>query len=176
LQEAFVALGANIADRESSLTEAIRRLQADAELEVRRVSKVYETAPVGFTDQPSFLNMAVCISTDLDPVALLRRLLAIEQEMGRVRDVRWGPRNIDLDLLVYGDAFMETPELTLPHPRMGQRAFVLVPLRDVWPEEIPFPWEAELKAFSLEVEGIKRFAEWDGQGLRKELQGYAENR
>jgi 2-amino-4-hydroxy-6-hydroxymethyldihydropteridine diphosphokinase len=176
VQEAFVALGANMGDRESSLAEAIRRLQADAELEVRRVSKVYETAPVGFTDQPSFLNMAVCIGTDLNPVALLRRLLAIEQEMGRVRDVRWGPRNIDLDLLLHGEASMETPELTLPHPRMGQRAFVLVPLRDVWPEQIPFPWEEELSAFSMDEEGIKRFADWDGQGLRKELHGYAEDR
>jgi 2-amino-4-hydroxy-6-hydroxymethyldihydropteridine diphosphokinase len=171
-----VALGANMGDRDSSLAEAIRRLRADAELDVLRISKVYETAPIGFTDQPSFLNMAVCIGTDLDPVVLLRRLLAIEQEMGRVRDVRWGPRNIDLDLLVHGDAFMETPELTLPHPRMGQRAFVLVPLRDVWPEKIPFSWEAELKVFSLEEEGIKLYAEWDGQGLRKELQGYAEDR
>jgi 2-amino-4-hydroxy-6-hydroxymethyldihydropteridine diphosphokinase len=169
VQEAFVALGANMGDRESSLAEAIRWLQADAEIEVRRISKVYETAPVGFTDQPSFLNMAVSLVTDLDPVPLLRRLLAIEQEMGRVRDVRWGPRNIDLDLLVHGEASMESPELTLPHPRMRQRAFVLVPLRDVWPKEIPFPWVAELSAFSMEEEGIKRFADWDGQGLRKEL-------
>ncbi|MCD9026316.1 2-amino-4-hydroxy-6-hydroxymethyldihydropteridine diphosphokinase [Cohnella silvisoli] len=169
MQEAFVALGANLGDRESSLTEAIRRLQADPYLEVRRVSAVYETAPVGFTDQPSFLNMAVSLVTELDSILLLRRLLAIEQEMGRVRDIRWGPRIIDLDLLVHGDVPMETSELTLPHPRMGQRAFVLVPLRDVWPEEAPFPWEAELSAFSLAEEGIKRFAEWNGEGLRKEL-------
>ncbi|TFE24098.1 2-amino-4-hydroxy-6-hydroxymethyldihydropteridine diphosphokinase [Cohnella luojiensis] len=168
MQEAYVALGANLGDRESSLTEAVRRLQADSELEVRRISDVYETAPVGFTDQPSFLNMAVCLGTDLDPVSLLRRLLAIEQEMGRVRDVRWGPRNIDLDLLVHGEASLDTPELTLPHPRMGQRAFVLVPLKDVWPAGKPFPWERELSAFSMQEEGIARFAGWDGQGLRKE--------
>ena len=72
---------------------------------------------MGFTDQPSFLNMAVHLRTELDPISLLRRLLAIEQEMGRVRDVRWGPRNIDLDLLVYGEVeTLDTPELTLPHP------------------------------------------------------------
>jgi 2-amino-4-hydroxy-6-hydroxymethyldihydropteridine diphosphokinase len=169
VQEAFVALGANLGDRESSLTEALRRLQADPELEVHLVSAAYETAPVGFTDQPSFLNMAVYLSTELDSVALLRRLLAIEQEMGRVRDVRWGPRNIDLDLLVHGEVSMETPELTLPHPRMGQRAFVLVPLREIWPREIPFPWESELAAFNLEEEDIKHFAVWDGLELRKEL-------
>lgn len=168
MQEAYVALGANLGDRESSLAEAVGRLQADRELEVRRVSAIYETAPVGYTDQPSFLNMAVCLSTELDPLALLRRLLAIEQEMGRVRDVRWGPRNIDLDLLVHGEAKADTPELTLPHPRMGQRAFVLVPLRDVWPNDILFPWEAELSSFSLQEEGIARYAGWDGHGLRKE--------
>ncbi|WP_239619021.1 2-amino-4-hydroxy-6-hydroxymethyldihydropteridine diphosphokinase [Cohnella mopanensis] len=166
--EAYVALGANLGDRESSLTEALNRLQADTELEVLRISAAYETAPVGFTDQPSFLNMAVSLTTELDPITLLRRLLAIEQEMGRVRDVRWGPRNIDLDLLLYGETTMDTPELTLPHPRMGQRAFVLVPLRDIWPKEILFPWEAELSAFSLQEEGIARYAEWDGHGLRKE--------
>ncbi len=168
MQEAYVALGANLGNRESSLTDAIRRLQEDSGLEVVRISAAYETAPVGYTDQPSFLNMAVCLRAEMDPVSLLRRLLAIEQEMGRVRDIRWGPRNIDLDLLVYGDESLDTPELTLPHPRMGQRAFVLVPLRDIWPEEDPFPWQAELTAFSLEEEGIARFAEWDGQGLRKE--------
>jgi 2-amino-4-hydroxy-6-hydroxymethyldihydropteridine diphosphokinase len=165
VQEAFVALGANLGDRESSLRDALRRLADDPELEVRSISSVYETAPVGFTDQPSFLNMAVCLGTDLEPIELLRRLLAIEQEMGRVRDVRWGPRNIDLDLLLYGEMSMETPELTLPHPRMGQRAFVLVPLRDIWPNQASFPWEAELAAFSLQEEGIKRWAQWSGQGL-----------
>lgn len=168
MREAYVALGANLGDRETSLAEAIRRLQADSELEVRRVSAVFETAPVGYTDQPSFLNMAVCLGTELDPIGLLRRLLTIEQEMGRVRDVRWGPRNIDLDLLVHGEATADTPELTLPHPRMGQRAFVLVPLRDIWPEETPFPWESELSVFSLQEEGIARYAEWDGLKLRKE--------
>jgi 2-amino-4-hydroxy-6-hydroxymethyldihydropteridine diphosphokinase len=165
VQEAYVALGANLGDRETSLREALRRLADDPELEVRSISSVYETAPVGFTDQPSFLNMAVCLGTDLEPIELLRRLLAIEQEMGRVRDVRWGPRNIDLDLLVYGEMSMETPELTLPHPRMGQRAFVLVPLWDIWPKQASFPWEAELAAFSLLEEGIKRWAQWSGQGL-----------
>jgi len=154
-----------LGDRESSLKEAIRRLREDGDLEVDRISAVYETAPVGYTDQPAFLNMTARLKTGLDPVALLRRLLAIEQEMGRVRTIRWGPRTIDLDLLVYGDTTMDTTELTLPHPRMGERAFVLVPLRDVWPEEIPFPWATELSAFDLQEEGITRFAEWDIQGL-----------
>ncbi|MFC5468536.1 2-amino-4-hydroxy-6-hydroxymethyldihydropteridine diphosphokinase [Cohnella suwonensis] len=173
--EAYVALGANLGDREQSLAEAVRRLQVEPGVELLRVSAAYETAPVGYTDQPSFLNMAVALNTELEPVELLRRLLAIEQEMGRVRDVRWGPRNIDLDLLVHGETSMDTPELTLPHPRMGQRAFVLVPLRDAWPEEKPFPWARELSAFSLEEEGIARYAAWnpaDGE-LRKESKHHA---
>lgn len=161
MKEAFVALGANIGDRESSLKEALRRLGNDPELEIDRISSVYETAPVGFTDQPAFLNMAVSLGTKLEPLMLLRRLLEIEQEMGRVRDVRWGPRNIDLDLLVYEEARMDSTELTLPHPRMGERAFVLVPLREIWPPDLSFPWEAELSGFSMQAEGISRWAEWD---------------
>lgn len=168
MQEAYVALGANLGDRESSLAEALRRLADEPGMELRRISPIYETAPVGFTDQPSFLNMTVCLGTDLEPLELLHRLLAIEQEMGRVREVRWGPRNIDLDLLLYGQVLTDMPELTLPHPRMGQRAFVLVPLHDIWPAEQVFPWEAQLTAFSLEEEGITRWAVWDGPSLRKE--------
>ncbi|WP_373232998.1 2-amino-4-hydroxy-6-hydroxymethyldihydropteridine diphosphokinase [Cohnella sp.] len=169
MQEAFVALGANIGDRESSLKEALRRLANDPGLKVRRISSVYETAPVGFTDQPAFLNMTVSLETELEPLTLLRRLLEIEQEMGRVRDVRWGPRNIDLDLLVYGEVSMESTELTLPHPRMGERAFVLVPLREIWPPHSTFPWEAEFSSFSLQEEGISRWADWDGLEQRKEI-------
>lgn len=165
MQDAYVALGANLGDRESALNEAIRRLRADPELEVLRISPAYETAPVGYTDQPSFLNMALGLRTALGPVALLRRLLAIEQEMGRVRDIRWGPRNIDLDLLVYGEESIDTPELTLPHPRMGERAFVLVPLQDVWPDESPFPWMEELSSFSLQEEGISLYNSSEERGL-----------
>ncbi|KIL34977.1 2-amino-4-hydroxy-6-hydroxymethyldihydropteridine pyrophosphokinase [Cohnella kolymensis] len=168
MQEAYVALGANIGDRAASLTEAVRRIADERGLDLRRMSPIYETAPVGFTNQPSFLNMTVCLGTDLEPLELLHRLLGIEQEMGRIREVRWGPRNIDLDLLLYGQVQMETPELTLPHPRMGERAFVLVPLHDIWPAREVFPWEAELKAFSVEKEGITRWAVWDGQRIRKE--------
>lgn len=158
-----MALGANLGDREASLREALKRLAAEPGMETRAISPVYETAPVGYTDQPSFLNMVVRLSTGLSPVEVLRRLLAIEREMGRVRDIRWGPRNIDLDLLLVGETSMDTPELTLPHPRMGERAFVLVPLQDAWPEGKPFPWAGELGAMSLEQEGIKQWAIWQGE-------------
>lgn len=157
--EAYIGLGTNMGDRDALLREALARIGAEPGLSVARISPVYETAPVGYTDQPAFLNMAVRVNTELDALTLLRRLLAIEREMGRVREVRWGPRNIDLDLLVADGAAMETPELTLPHPRMEERAFVLVPLRDVWPEDRPFPWARQLAAFDWEAEGIVRRAE-----------------
>ncbi|WP_127534442.1 2-amino-4-hydroxy-6-hydroxymethyldihydropteridine diphosphokinase [Paenibacillus kobensis] len=134
LIEAYVALGSNIGDRELTLRAAIERLAAHCEIVVERVSDIYETDPVGYTDQPAFLNMAAAIRTSLVPDELLDTLLDIEQQLGRVRDIRWGPRTIDLDLLLYNGVTKDTDRLTLPHPRMMERAFVLVPLRDVLTE------------------------------------------
>jgi 2-amino-4-hydroxy-6-hydroxymethyldihydropteridine diphosphokinase len=130
---AAIALGSNLAseygDREASLREALRRI---AELaEVKAVSSFYDTAPVGYLDQPRFLNGAAVVETSLDPLALLHGLLAIEHAMGRERIVAKGPRVIDLDLLLYGDHVMNTAELTLPHPEMHTRRFVLEPLAEV---------------------------------------------
>ncbi|MCQ6563693.1 2-amino-4-hydroxy-6-hydroxymethyldihydropteridine diphosphokinase [Paenibacillus mendelii] len=129
--QAYIALGSNMGDREQMLREALRLLQEHASIDVLRVSNVYETDPVGYTDQSSFLNMAAALETTLEPMPLLRAMLLIEQQLGRKRDVRFGPRTIDLDLLLYEDVRMEEDELILPHPRMMERAFVLVPLRDV---------------------------------------------
>ncbi len=132
---AAIALGSNLESRfggrEANLTEAIRRL---AELgEVRAVSAFYDTEPVGYVDQPRFLNGALVLETGLAPVELMRGLLEVEREMGRVREgvAAKGPRVIDLDLLLYGDAVLETPELTLPHPAMAERRFVLEPLAEI---------------------------------------------
>ncbi|WP_051421847.1 2-amino-4-hydroxy-6-hydroxymethyldihydropteridine diphosphokinase [Cohnella panacarvi] len=160
MQEAYVALGANLGDREASLRGALSKLASESGIELHAISRVYETAPVGYKDQPSFLNLVAKVGTQRTPLELLRRLLGIEQEMGRVRDVRFGPRIIDLDLLLVGETSMNTPELTLPHPRMGERAFVLVPLRDVWPKGRDFPWSSELGGMSLEQEGVKEWANW----------------
>lgn len=130
-KHAYVALGSNMGDRESLLRQAIEELDSRTGIRVSRVSAVYETAPVGYTDQPAFLNMAIALETQLSPIELLRQLLDAEKLLGRVRDIRWGPRTIDLDLLLYEDVSMDTEELQLPHPRMLERSFVLVPLHDV---------------------------------------------
>ncbi|MDF2837017.1 MAG: 2-amino-4-hydroxy-6-hydroxymethyldihydropteridine pyrophosphokinae [Paenibacillus sp.] len=129
--EAYIALGSNMGDREAHLMRAIAELDAQPGIVVTKVSGIYETDPVGYTDQPAFLNMAVAIRTSLGPLELLRTQLRLESLLGRIRQVRWGPRTIDLDLLLYDNVRMDLEELTLPHPRMMERAFVLVPLHDV---------------------------------------------
>jgi 2-amino-4-hydroxy-6-hydroxymethyldihydropteridine diphosphokinase len=128
---AYVGVGANLGDRERTIREAIRLLGA----EVVAVSELRETEPWGYADQPAFLNGAVALETERTPRGLLDRLLEVERELGRVRDgPRYGPRAIDLDLLLYGDAVVDEPGLELPHPRLHERAFALEPLLDLDPE------------------------------------------
>ncbi|MCA0758363.1 2-amino-4-hydroxy-6-hydroxymethyldihydropteridine diphosphokinase [Paenibacillus sp. N4] len=129
--EAYVALGSNIGNREQLLKDAIDRLDGSPGIQVCRVSGIYETDPVGYTEQPPFLNMVIAVRSEHSPVGLLHRLFEIEKQLGRVRDIRFGPRTIDLDLLLYDNVLMDQEELTLPHPRMMERSFVLVPLQDV---------------------------------------------
>ena len=132
---AYIGLGSNLGDREKHLQQAVFLLNREPHVRVEQCSRVYETDPVGYTEQPAFLNMVAKISTTLSPEPLLDVCLRIEQALGRVRNVRWGPRTIDLDLLLYGDLSLETPRLCLPHPRMHERLFVLIPLLEVLPEE-----------------------------------------
>jgi len=133
--QAAIALGSNLGsrfgDREANLREAVRRTGALGE--VRAVSSFYDTEPVGYREQPRFLNGALVLETELEPVALLRGLLAVERAMGRERvgAVVKGPRVIDLDLLLYGNVVLATKELTLPHPEMVERRFVLEPLAEI---------------------------------------------
>ncbi|WP_042203345.1 2-amino-4-hydroxy-6-hydroxymethyldihydropteridine diphosphokinase [Paenibacillus camerounensis] len=133
--EAYIALGANLGNREGTLKEALQRLDRHEAIEVVRCSSIYETEPVGYLDQPQFLNMAAALRTTLAPEALLQAMLEIENQLGRVRDIRYGPRTVDLDLLWVDGQTLDTPELTLPHPRMMERAFVLVPLSDIVPQD-----------------------------------------
>jgi 2-amino-4-hydroxy-6-hydroxymethyldihydropteridine diphosphokinase len=133
--EAYIALGANLGDREGTLVEALNRLHGHEAIRIVRCSGVYETDPVGYLDQPQFLNMAAAVSTTLGPESLLEVMLEIETGLGRTRDIRNGPRTVDLDLLWMEGQSLDTPHLTLPHPRMLERAFVLFPLNDIVPQD-----------------------------------------
>ncbi|QQZ09515.1 2-amino-4-hydroxy-6-hydroxymethyldihydropteridine diphosphokinase [Heyndrickxia vini] len=129
---AYISMGSNIGDREKNLKDACASLK-DNGLELLAESSVYETDPVGYTDQGEFLNIVVKVKTELLPEQLLKKCLEIEKELGRTRDVRWGPRTIDLDILLYNNENVETEHLVIPHPRMHERAFVLVPLIEIDP-------------------------------------------
>lgn len=129
----YIGLGANLGDREATLRRAIALLSAETEVEVVAVSTLRETDPVGIIEQPRFLNGAVAAETTLGPQALLETLLRIERELGRVRSERWGPRTLDLDLLVYGDEIVDEPGLRVPHPRVHERRFALEPLAELDP-------------------------------------------
>lgn len=126
---AYLSIGTNLGEREQNLIEAVQLLQKD--VHVTDVSAIYETAPVGVTDQPSFLNICVALETTLNAEQLLTICQGVEQELGRVRLYRWGPRSIDLDILLFNHENIETESLIVPHERMFERAFVLVPLTDI---------------------------------------------
>jgi 2-amino-4-hydroxy-6-hydroxymethyldihydropteridine diphosphokinase len=130
---AFVGIGSNLGDREAHLRRAIELLSAEEGIEIAAVSEIRETDPVGPVEQAQFLNGAVLVETDLAPRELLARLLDIERRMGRVRSERFGPRTIDLDLLLYGNEIVDEPGLTVPHPRLHERRFALEPLAELDP-------------------------------------------
>lgn len=129
---AYLSLGSNLGDRLDMLSRAVRSLEQPG-TRVLQVSSVYETAPQGKTDQPDFLNIAVRVETALAPPDLLVHVQQVELALGRVRTVRWGPRTVDIDILLYGGEIVAWPELELPHPRMLERAFVLIPLLELDP-------------------------------------------
>ena len=161
---AYIALGANLGDRERTLRSAIAALRQLGSVEA--VSSFYETAPVGMVEQPDFVNAVVAFRTALSAEELMAALLRIEQQHGRDRSVSVpkGPRMLDLDLLSYGDVVMETPSLTLPHPALGERRFVLVPLTEIAPQ-----WRhpvSEKTAATLLSELLQRDGEFS-QPLRK---------
>jgi 2-amino-4-hydroxy-6-hydroxymethyldihydropteridine diphosphokinase len=131
---AYIGIGANLGDRAQTISRALARLAEQDGIEVVAVSTLRETDPVGFLEQPRFLNGAAAVETELTPRELLQRLLAVELALGRTRDgARFGPRAIDLDLLVYGDHRVDEPGLTVPHPRLADRLFALEPLAELDP-------------------------------------------
>ena len=128
----YVGLGSNLGDREQTIRGALARIEADPQIDVVAVSSLRETDPVGYNDQPKFVNGAAALRTQLSPKALLERLLQIERELGRERSgPRYGPRTIDVDLLLYGSEEVDEPGLRIPHPRLAEREFVLEPLAEL---------------------------------------------
>ncbi len=135
MPRAYVGLGSNMGDRERLLWGAIHMLAFNPDVDVVAVSSIRETDPVGLLDQPPFLNAAAAVETELDPRALLGLLLSVERELGRTREgPRFGPRTIDLDLLLYGNEAVDEPGLTVPHPRLHERRFALEPLAELDPD------------------------------------------
>jgi 2-amino-4-hydroxy-6-hydroxymethyldihydropteridine diphosphokinase len=130
---AYVAVGSNLGDRWARLAQAARALRAAPGVAVARASRVWDTAPIG-PPQPRYLNAVLELETTRTPAALLAALQAIERAAGRVRDVRWGPRTLDLDLLVAGSWVVRAPGITVPHPELAHRRFVLAPLAELHPE------------------------------------------
>lgn len=133
LKTAYLALGSNLGDRRANLAAAVERLAAP-DLRIVRASSIYETEPRDVPDQPWFLNQVIEIETDLFPRQLLARTQKVERELGRKRGIAKGPRVIDLDILLFGETSVSTPELEIPHPRISERRFVLEPLAELAPE------------------------------------------
>jgi 2-amino-4-hydroxy-6-hydroxymethyldihydropteridine diphosphokinase len=160
---AFLALGSNIGDKAAHLREAVRRLAALPGTRVLRGSGLYRTPPWGFEDQDWFANGVIEVETTLEPEALLEAALDVERAMGRVRDQRWGPRVIDIDLLIHGDARRVGAHLTLPHPAMLARAFVLVPLGEIAPALMIAGESVAAHLARLDSAGIERMGALAGE-------------
>jgi len=141
---AYLALGSNLGDRRARLSLAVGTLDGHEQIEVVAVSDLYETDPVGGPEQELFLNLAVSVDTSLAPMALLEACQAIEAAAQRERLVRWGPRTLDIDMLLYGSIVVNEPVLTLPHPRMWERRFVIEPLADIAPNLVPVDWPTRM--------------------------------
>jgi len=133
---AYIGIGSNIGDRKANLEAAVDMLGNTGGIEAKDVSPFYNTAPVGYPDQPDFLNGVVKIETILSPCELLKICQGIEKKLKRVRTVRWGPRTIDLDILLYSDLIMQDEDLVIPHPHIHEREFVLKPLNDIAPQAV----------------------------------------
>lgn len=156
MPKAYLSLGSNMGDRRRYLEEAVKRLSSHSDLEVTGVSSFYETDPWGYEDQDAFLNICIEVETDMEPAQLLKVCQSVESGLDRTRTIHWGPRTIDVDILIYGDYTSQSTELTVPHPRMTERGFVLVPLGELAPD--------------LTVNG-KKVSDWllevDQTGIRK---------
>lgn len=154
----YLSLGGNLGDPAASMATALRLLDADDNTRVIAVSSLYRTPPWGKLDQPDFLNAAAEISTALAPRALLELCLEAERKLKRVREERWGPRLIDIDILVFGDRIIHETGLEVPHPRMLERAFVLAPLAEIAPELAVGGRSVSERLSAVDTSGIERLA------------------
>ena len=160
MNKVYLSLGTNIGDREQNLKFAVQLLKSNPAVCINVVSSIYETAPIGYTDQPAFLNIALEITTTYSALDTLQLCQSVENELGRVREIRWGPRIIDLDILLYNNDNIEVENLTVPHPRMFERAFVLVPLLEIAKQHKTPQLEMAkscLASMDLETEGITKW-------------------
>lgn len=151
--KAYLGLGANIGERHENLKRAIQLLNDESHVEVTKESSIYETAPYGKTDQPDFLNMALEVETDLEPIELLELCLSVENELGRVREEVWGPRIIDIDVLMYEDLEIDIDNLIVPHEEMHLRKFVLEPLNEIAPNAVHPTFNKTVKELLEELNG-----------------------
>jgi 2-amino-4-hydroxy-6-hydroxymethyldihydropteridine diphosphokinase len=169
---AFIALGSNMGNRYDYLMNAIQLLSSYAEVDLVNVSSVYETDPVGYEDQDLFLNMVIEIQTEWSAFELLETLLKVELELGRKREFRWGPRTIDLDILLYNQENIETERLIVPHPRMWERAFVIVPLLEIRPDMILLGMGNTLQSSINELpnkEGVRIWKRKNGEDVSEPI-------
>ena len=173
MNKVYIGLGTNVGDRESNLKDAISELAAVTEIEIISLSSIYETNPVGYLEQGKFLNMVVCINTTFDAQTLLVTCMKIEQNLGRKREIRWGPRTIDLDILLYNQENIVTKNLIVPHPRMLDRAFVVSPLVEIDKDIILPNMEKPIREIMDDIpekEGVRIWKRKNGEGVLGHLE------
>ncbi|HWO76026.1 MAG TPA: 2-amino-4-hydroxy-6-hydroxymethyldihydropteridine diphosphokinase [Bacillus sp. (in: firmicutes)] len=166
MSKAYLSLGTNMGDRLGYLNKAISLLKMQGSIQIKKMSSIYETDPVGFEDQSPFLNMVIEIETAESPFRLLEIILQIEEKLGRIRLFKWGPRTIDLDILLYNQDNIETEQLIVPHPRMHERAFVLIPLLEINDKLMHPALGKEFKQILSEIpkeKGVRRWKQIDGE-------------
>lgn len=159
--KAFLSLGSNMGDRLEYLSKAIDNIAEIQGCNILNKSRVYETEPWGYENQEAFLNLCISIETSLSPYELLESLQTIELELDRVRKIHWGPRTIDIDILLFDDIICEDDKLTIPHPRMSERAFVLIPLYDIEKNLIIDGIKLEDLINKIDTRGIKEYKKND---------------
>jgi 2-amino-4-hydroxy-6-hydroxymethyldihydropteridine diphosphokinase len=159
MKTAYLGLGSNVGERLEQLESAIKILDNVEGVQVSQISSVYETEPVGYVDQPNFLNLCVEVKTELIPQQLLQQCFYTEQQLHRVRDIRWGPRTLDVDILLYEDEIIEEENLIVPHPRMRERAFVLTPLNDIAADVVEPRTQLSISELVIPDDTVKKYKE-----------------